>query len=164
MADGIDITSLITSLFDTGSKIGDTASKNSQNNDNANGMYQIEKKEVQTPKLIEAKTSDERLKRVFGTNEDAIKAFSKIDSIMFEYNEKAHEIHPDGEKGIDNDTHYGVKAQDLANNPLTESAVSEDENGFLQVDTNELTMANTSLLSEVCRRLLRIEKALGLEN
>lgn len=83
---------------------------------------------------------------------------------MFEYNEKAHEIHPDGENGIDNNTHYGVKAQDLANNPLTESAVSEDKNGFLQVDTNELTMANTSLLSEVCRRLLRIEKALGLEN
>lgn len=45
MADGIDITSLITSLFDTGSKVGDTASKNGQNNNgNANGMFQIEKK------------------------------------------------------------------------------------------------------------------------
>lgn len=108
-------------------------------------------------------TSDERLKRIFKGNEDAVKCFSKIDSILFEYNNKAKKVHPDGENNVDDDVHYGVKAQDLEKNPLTESVVSEDDAGFKQVNSAELTMANTSMLAEVCRRLLAIEKALGME-
>ena len=38
--------------------------------------------------------SDERLKRIFGDNPDAIEAFAKLDSIQFTYNDKAKEIHP----------------------------------------------------------------------
>lgn len=109
------------------------------------------------------KTSDERLKNIFGDNEDAIKAFAKIDSIQFVYNNKAKEIHPGEENGVDSDVHYGVKAQDLEKNPLTASAVSEDASGYKQVDPAELTMANSAVISDICKRLLMIEKVLGIK-
>lgn len=108
--------------------------------------------------------SDERLKRIFGDNEDAIKAFSKIDSIKFEYNDKAKELYPEGEKNVDSDPHYGVKAQDLQKNPYTASTVQEDpDTGYLNVNTQELTMANSAVISDICKRLLAIEKILGVK-
>jgi hypothetical protein len=108
--------------------------------------------------------SDERLKRIFGDNEDAIKCFANINAIKFTYNDKAHEIPGSEEKGVDNDPHYGVKAQELAENPLTQTAVSKDPiSEYLQVDTKELTMANTAIISEICKRILIIEKVLGIK-
>jgi hypothetical protein len=108
--------------------------------------------------------SDERLKRIFGDNEDAIKCFADINAIKFTYNDKAHEIPGSEEKGVDNDPHYGVKAQELAENPLTQTAVSKDPiSEYLQVDTKELTMANTAIISEICKRILIIEKVLGIK-
>ena len=108
--------------------------------------------------------SDERLKRIFGDNEDAIKCFADINAIKFTYNDKAHDIPGSEDKGVDNDPHYGVKAQELAENPLTESAVSKDPiSEYLQVDTKELTMANTAIISEICKRILIIEKVLGIK-
>lgn len=108
--------------------------------------------------------SDERLKRIFGDNEDAIKCFANINAIKFTYNDKARDIPGGEEKGVDNDPHYGVKAQELAENPLTESAVSKDPiSEYLQVDTKELTMANTAIISEICKRILIIEKVLGIK-
>lgn len=108
--------------------------------------------------------SDERLKRIFGDNEDAIKAFSKIDAIKFEYNDKAKELYPKGEKNVDSDPHYGVKAQDLKSNPYTASTVQTDPNtGYLNVNTQELTMANSAVISDICKRLLAIENILGIK-
>lgn len=108
--------------------------------------------------------SDERLKRIFGDDEDAIKCFANINAIKFTYNDKAHDIPGSEDKGVDNDPHYGVKAQELAKNPLTESAVSKDPiSEYLQVDTKELTMANTAIISEICKRILIIEKVLGIK-
>lgn len=108
--------------------------------------------------------SDERLKRIFGDNEDAIKCFANINAIKFTYNDKAHDIPGGEDKGIDNDPHYGVKAQELAENPLTQTAVSKDPiSEYLQVDTKELTMANTAIISEICKRILIIEKVLGIK-
>ena len=108
--------------------------------------------------------SDERLKRIFGDNEDAIKAFSKIDAIKFEYNDKAKKLYPEGEKNVDSDPHYGVKAQDLKSNPYTASTVQTDPNtGYLNVNTQELTMANSAVISDICKRLLAIENILGIK-
>lgn len=108
-------------------------------------------------------TSDERLKNIFGDNEDIIKIFSKINAIEFKYNDKAQQIAGGEEKGIDNDLHLGIKAQDLEKSPLTESAVSEDANGNKIVDTKELTMANSAVISEICKRLEAIERVLGIK-
>ena len=108
--------------------------------------------------------SDERLKHIFGDNEDAIKCFARINAIKFVYNDKAHDIPGSENKGVDDDPHYGVKAQDLAQNPLTESAVSKDPiSDYLQIDTKELTAANTAIISEICKRILVIEKVLGIK-
>ena len=108
--------------------------------------------------------SDERLKRIFGDNEDAIKAFAKINAIQFVYNDNAHEAYPNGEHQIDNDPHYGVKAQDLLKNPYTASAVEKDPNtDYLVVNTPELTMANSAVISEICKRIEVIEKVLGIK-
>lgn len=112
---------------------------------------------------MEEAASDERLKRIFSDNDDAIKAFAKLNAIEFTYNDKAREIHPNGENHVDDDVHYGLKAQELAENPFTESTVSEDEQGYLQVDTPELTMANSAVISEICKRLEVIEKVLGIK-
>ena len=108
--------------------------------------------------------SDTRLKNIFGNNEDAIKAFSKINAIEFTYNDKAKEIPGSENKGVDDDVHYGVKAQELAENPLTASAVSRDPiSDYLQLDIKELTTANTAIISEICKRILVIEKVLGIK-
>ena len=109
-------------------------------------------------------SSDERLKNIFGDNEDAIKAFAKINAIEFTYNDKAREL-PNGESnGVDDDKHFGVKAQELAENPLTQSAVKKDPlSEYLEIDTKELTMANTAIISEICKRILILEKVLGIK-
>lgn len=108
--------------------------------------------------------SDERLKNIFGDNEDAIKSFAKINAIKFVYNDKAKEIPGGEEKGIDDDAHFGVKAQELAENPLTESAVKRDPiSDYLTIDVKELTTANTAIISEICKRILIIEKVLGIK-
>lgn len=124
----------------------------------------INSKAEKENKEEEKVASDERLKNIFGDNEDAIKAFAKINAIEFTYNDKAKEI-PNGESnGVDDDKHFGVKAQELAENPLTESAVKKDPlSEYLEVDTKELTMANTAIISEICKRILILEKVLGIK-
>jgi hypothetical protein len=108
--------------------------------------------------------SDERLKHIFGENQDAIRAFAKINAIKFTYNDKAKEIPGSEERGVDDDVHYGVKAQEIAENPFTESAVKKDPlSEYLTIDIKELTMANTAIISEICKRILIIEKVLGIK-
>ena len=134
------------------------------NNSNSNGAM-IDAASGVGKAIIENKlSSDERLKNIFGDNEDAIKAFAKINAIEFTYNDKAKEL-PNGESnGVDDDKHFGVKAQELAENPLTESAVKKDPlSEYLEVDTKELTMANTAIISEICKRILILEKVLGIK-
>ena len=107
--------------------------------------------------------ADERLNHIFGDNEDIIKTFAKIDAIQFKYNDKADGVPMGEDLGIDDDVHLGIKAQDLEKSPLTESIVSEDEQGNKAIDTKELTAANSAVISEICKRLEIIEKILGIE-
>lgn len=107
--------------------------------------------------------ADDRLKHIFGDNEDIIKTFAKIDAIQFKYNDKADNVPMGEDLGIDDDVHLGIKAQDLEQSPLTESIVSEDAEGNKAIDTKELTAANSAVISEICKRLEIIEKILGIE-
>ncbi len=127
------------------------------------GDDENDKKEEVANAVDGATTSDERLKNIFGDNEDIIKVFAKINAIQFTYKDKAHNI-PDAEnRGVDDDLHYGIKAQDLEKNPMTASAVVEDEMGNKLVDTKELTTINSAVISEICKRLEIIEKVLGIK-
>jgi hypothetical protein len=140
-------------MIDAASGVGKAIIEDKLNNQNNNSIS-----------TLGWQSSDERLKNIFGDNEDAIKAFAKINAIEFTYNDKAKEI-PNGESnGVDDDKHFGVKAQELAENPLTESAVKKDPlSEYLEVDTKELTMANTAIISEICKRILILEKVLGIK-
>ena len=110
-----------------------------------------------------SKLADERLNHIFGDNEDIINTFAKIDAIEFKYKHKADNV-PMGEAlGIDDDVHLGIKAQDLEKSPITESIVTEDEQGNKMIDTKELTAANSAVISEICKRLQVIENILGIE-
>lgn len=104
--------------------------------------------------------SDERCKRLFGENcGDLIDCISKLNSYVFEYNEKAKSIPGAEDKGVDNDTHVGMLAQELAANPATAAAVKEDPlSGYLQVDTKELTMAEMAILTAMAKRIKALEE------
>lgn len=145
-------------------KVEDYKSPDSGSGNNTNGaLIDAGSSVLQSVVNSKMQSSDERLKNIFGENEDIIKIFSKINAIEFKYNDKAHDIPGGEEKGIDEDLHLGIKAQDLEKNPLTASAVSEDESGNKIVDTKELTMANSAVLSEICKRLEAIEKVLDIK-
>ena len=168
------VTSNAGSIVNTGKDIASTFANKNKSATPAEGEKD-EEEEEDTKNAVEllgsqgggmnmGSLSDERLKRIFGDNEDAIKAFSKIDAIKFEYNDKAKELYPEGEKNVDSDPHYGVKAQDLQKNPYTASTVQKDPNtGYLNVNTQELTMANSAVISDICKRLLAIENILGIK-
>lgn len=108
--------------------------------------------------------SDERCKRLFGENcGDLIDCISKLNSYVFEYNEKAKSIPGAEDKGVDNDTHVGMLAQELAANPATAAAVKEDPlSGYLQVDTKELTMAEMAILTAMAKRIKALEEKVGI--
>lgn len=108
--------------------------------------------------------SDERCKRLFGENcGDLIDCISKLNSYVFEYNEKAKSIPGAENKGVDNDTHVGMLAQELAANPATAAAVKEDPlSGYLQVDTKELTMAEMAILTAMAKRIKALEEKVGI--
>ena len=106
--------------------------------------------------------SDERLKRVCGDNTDLIDLFSKIGSYEFNYNDKAKALNPNGENHVDNKRHVGVMAQELEKNPATNAVINTDKRGYKTVDTAQLTLTNTAVLADVCRRLEALEKQLGI--
>ena len=149
---------------DSGMKIDQYEKPQTSSNNNNGAIIDAAGNVINKVVTSKMESSDERLKNIFGDNEDAIKVFANLNAIKFTYNDKAKEI-PDSEgKGVDDDMHYGLKAQDLAKNPLTESAVKKDPlSEYLEVDTKELTMANTAIISEICKRILILEKVLGIK-
>ena len=115
---------------------------------------------VKDEQVSDEQVSDEQLKNKSVFNDDIIDLFSKINAYDFAYTDKAKDLYL-GNKGVDNDEHVGVMAQELQQNPITDSTVVKDENGYLSIDTKELTMADTAVLSDVCKRLLQIEERLN---
>ena len=115
---------------------------------------------VKDEQVSDEQVSDEQLKNKSVFNDDIIDLFSKINAYDFAYTDKAKDLYL-GNKGVNNDEHVGVMAQELQQNPITDSTVAKDENGYLSIDTKELTMADTAVLSDVCKRLLQVEERLN---
>lgn len=80
-----------------------------------------------------------------------------IDGYLFKYKKDAQEKHPDM---TDDKEHLGVMAQDLADNPLTESAVIETEDGTLAVDTRQMAMIDMALIKDLSDRIKALEERL----
>lgn len=139
------------------------AIKSSKTNDNefeVGGKTTSDLAEIADNVKDEQEVSDEQLKNESVFNDDIIDLFSKINAYDFAYTDKAKDLYL-GNKGVDNDEHVGVMAQELQQNPITDSTVAKDENGYLSIDTKELTMADTAVLSDVCKRLLQVEERLN---
>lgn len=138
------------------------AIKSSKTNDNefeVGGKTTSDLAEI-ADNVKDEQVSDEQLKNKSVFNDDIIDLFSKINAYDFTYTDKAKDLCL-GNKGVDNDEHVGVMAQELQQNPITDSTVAKDKNGYLSIDTKELTMADTAVLSDVCKRLLQIEERLN---
>ena len=126
--------------------------------DNGNGGVSP----VQVGNYGAAAVSDERLKNkekiasLFG-GDGATEAFSKIDAYVYNYTPKAQNDYQ-GEHGVDNTTHFGPIAQDLAENPVTSGTVHKDENGYLMVDTRQLALTNTAMISQLARKVEELEE------
>lgn len=58
------------------------------------------------------------------------------------------------EKGIDTNEHIGIAAQDLLNVKGLDSAVFNDEDGTLKVNTDYLALANLGLIAALARIVL----------
>ena len=108
-----------------------------------------------TPTVV----SDERLKDIFG-EETPIDCFAKIHSYEFKYTPEAQEM-MQGKDHVDDKEHLGVMAQELLVNPATSACVFKDKDGFLKVDTVQLTMANTATIAELSRKVQQLEQMLG---
>lgn len=105
--------------------------------------------------------SDERLKELFKSDCDVVECFSKLNAYDFKYKPEALKLYGE-EKSVDDGENIGVMAQELESNPITENVVSENEEGFKEIDAKKLTATNSAVLSDVCKRLLAIEQALGM--
>lgn len=104
---------------------------------------------------------NDRLKELFNGNDDIVKLFSQINAYEFKYTPEALKLY-NGTKGVDEGTNYGVMAQELEKNPITENTVVEDENGYKNIQTDKLAATDAAVLSDVCKRLLVIEEKLGI--
>lgn len=103
----------------------------------------------------------DRLKELFHGNDDIVKLFSQLNAYEFKYTPEALKLY-NGTKGVDEGTNYGVMAQELEANPITQNTVVEDENGYKNIEVGKLAAADTAVLADVCKRLLAIEQKLGM--
>jgi hypothetical protein len=116
---------------------------------------------AQAIKPSETVVSDERLKEIFGSDKP-IECFGKIHSYTFRYTPEAQKK-MQGKEHVDNKEHFGVMAQELAANPLTESVVIHNPDGHLSVDTPQLTMVNTAMISELARNIKDMQTRIGVK-
>lgn len=98
--------------------------------------------------------SDERMKELFGEESGAslVDCIAKLNAYRFKYKPEFQ-----GKPGVDGDTHVGVMAQELEKNEATPNVVEEDVDGLKMVNTKELTLSNTAIISELAQRLLQLE-------
>lgn len=106
--------------------------------------------------LLTGFLSDEKCKEFSDIPSKALESLDNIDAYLFKYNEQAQE-----EKGADDDLHVGVMAQELEKSPLTETSVKEQEDGTKVVDTNELTMAQMAMITEMWKEIQLLKAKMG---
>lgn len=140
-------------------KVNDIRKKIGEGLNNAGTNAQVDGSIASFTPISPIVVSDERLKDIFG-EETPIDCFAKIHSYEFKYTPQAQEM-MQGKDHVDDKEHLGVMAQDLLMNPATSACVIKDTDGFLKVDTAQLTMANTATIAELSRKVQQLEQMLG---
>ena len=103
-------------------------------------------------------SSDSRLKDTAPAF-DLVEAMARLNAYDFTYTPEAQAMN-DPTCSIDDDEHIGILAQELKANPITESTVKQIGD-YLAVDTKELTMVNTAVLTSICKKLQELEQKIG---
>lgn len=102
--------------------------------------------------------SDERMKEIVDDAQERYGNLSKmiegIDNYVYTYTDEAKEAYPDQTNG---DVNIGPMAQDLEKNPITASAVKEDENGIKHVDGTRLALDAIAMISDMSKRISELE-------
>lgn len=140
-------------------KVNDVRKKIGEGLNKAGTNAQVEGSTASFTPISPTVVSDERLKDIFG-EETPIDCFAKIHSYEFKYTPQAQEM-MQGKDHVDDKEHLGVMAQELLMNPATSACVIKDTDGFLKVDTAQLTMANTATIAELSRKVQQLEQMLG---
>ena len=140
-------------------KVNNARKKIGEGLNKGGGTAQVEGSVANFTSITPTVVSDERLKDIFG-EETPIDCFAKIHSYEFKYTPQAQEI-MQGKDHVDDKEHLGVMAQELLMNPATSACVIKDTDGFLKVDTAQLTMANTATIAELSRKVQKLEEMLG---
>lgn len=140
-------------------KVNDVRKKIGEGLNKAGTNAQVDGSTASFTPISPTVVSDERLKDIFG-EETPIDCFAKIHSYEFKYTPQAQEI-MQGKDHVDDKEHLGVMAQELLMNPATSACVIKDTDGFLKVDTAQLTMANTATIAELSRKVQQLEQMLG---
>ena len=140
-------------------KVNDIRKKIGEGLNNAGTNAQVDGSIASFTPISPTVVSDERLKDIFG-EETPIDCFAKIHSYEFKYTPQAQEM-MQGKDHVDDKEHLGVMAQELLMNPATSACVIKDTDGFLKVDTAQLTMANTATIAELSRKVQQLEQMLG---
>ena len=148
-------------ITDSIGRIIETTKKISSGNSGSAGVTPIQVGNFGSPAVSDGGAKNkEKLERLFG-GDGAIDAFSKIDAYVYNYKPEVQSKYT-GEKGVDGETHFGPIAQDLAKNPVTSGTVHRDEeSGYLTVDTRQLTLTNTAMISQLARKVADLEEKLG---
>lgn len=102
--------------------------------------------------------SDERCKDLEDKANGLSKLLEPIDAYIFKYKESAQEKYPNE---TDDEVHVGIIAQDLEKSPLTKGSVITDEDGTKHIDTKELTLEQMAIITDLEKRISKIEKILG---
>lgn len=98
--------------------------------------------------------SDERMKDIQDRTDGLSKLIENIDLYDYKYTDEAQKEYPEE---TDNKEKVGVMAQELEENPVTESSVKEDENGIKHVDTKQLSLQAIGLISDLSKRISELE-------
>lgn len=102
-------------------------------------------------------SNDEGLKEALAKNIDILEDYGKLSAYAYKYNNKAHQLYGE-DKAVDDKVHVGPMAQELEKTDSTSASVSENKDGFKEVDTRKLTLSNTSAISELVKRVEELEK------
>lgn len=147
-------------LVDTTPKSGGTADKNSDASMNGKQSFDFKALLSNIGKAgngMSKAWSDEDLKCKYSKDANVVlDAYKNLDAIIFKYNNKAHSIE-DSTGSVDDDLHTGIKAQDLEKSPILASIVSTEPNGYKQVDTRELALANAAAIAELVKKVEELE-------
>ncbi len=131
-----------------------------------NSIFDTGVQEDETPEYISNEdlgeptdvSSDSRLKDTAPAF-DLVEAMARLNAYDFTYTPEAQAMN-DPTCSIDDDEHIGILAQELKANPITESTVKQIGD-YLAVDTKELTMVNTAVLTSICKKLQELEQKIG---